>query len=1173
MASEHIRMVTEAERQVREFTLAAADVRSVPILTRRAVSIAFDRSGKDAAAARRSLKGIYEKTPPHLLGLPSDEHITGRFPTKQRNFRPNAQARDKGASKRGGGSSLELFIPCSRPRRPISASGYTSFHFSFEAIARNHIEYSLPTKSGRKARPDEHGKYLEDEEKRAVEPVIVPVDPENFAHYQEREQALALAEQECVFSNIEGDRTDRIELFRAAGEMEKSNRPPTLTVDIRTQSEMVTAFISQAWNNEVLSRAMVGMGWDKVRKHLKNQDGDRFVDDLSKVTFSGEDAIAAFDLLHRLGWREHFQNPQEFRSDGIEWDPGKSGRIHMRIVGEIPHELDAAGRRSFLKSIAARFDKLAVPYVLVMHRPTADNHEKNWHFHLIYWDRPAERFGPEKVRERLAAGEAEVARYSKRNSKFIEAALNDPKVQAQAGRFDFEVEYAYIDAKGRERTIFPFRQNKNRECTRSAFVPDLRALVAEISNRELERVGVKRRVSASTYSEMDIPKAPDEHLNDSANRKELAGQSTLEGSANEAKQWDYLLLMLDRQLEQEKKDIGIPWLKLHRQLRDQGVDTARLENVQDEWISLKLVEIKLRDQARRAGELAERMLSRPRMMANDSLNNLEAILNGTASRKVKSKRDFHLKRMALLDEHCSAVAELFRSELGLQARLEKQADDLGQRAVALLEKSGLGRDALFLPLEKAEPAPVTIRASNDATKPAQPAAGRTKIDVNNRRASDKVVSRQLTILADSPVTFAIEEKTGADGEKALIAIIAPQDQAEYGLPKQIVARTPLAMSRLVGIQAAKVKSRTRPTAGNQAIKNPATTGGAGEQLGRQRAGPSDTRPDIAQVSAGVGTLSTDHPSIGIEEKALPRSNTGKASQDIPGSSERTKPDDTRAERSEPIAVPPQDRAKPKPPAPDARQVAAQKEAVLEEEARWLEGFRKSKKTSPALKAKSAAATDGQTVSSARKEISAEDVAGRPTEEAGRNVDRDRTSLEKSTGKAIPEKPAPQADALEATDVNAVGGPDSVPLALSQADRDRMESAPLYLFKTLEGEFLLLGDDVPPSLAAAASSGQHAHQFGRWHERQKDEQREIAKLFSQSPYANSMELEAGVSDGGADLRLAILWARWADSRLWKQAVEQGLEMRRIREREAALEAERKREYNRQVAMAQNLKRGF
>lgn len=1171
MASEHIRMVTEAERQVSEFALAATDVRSVPILTRKAVSIAFDRSGKDAAAARRSLKGIYEKTPPHLLGLPSDEHITGRFPTRERRFRPANREKDKGTSQQGAGSSLELFIPCSRPRRPISASGYTSFHFSFEAITRNHIEYGLPTKSGRKARPDEHGKYLEDEEKRAVEPVIVPIDPEDYTHYQEREQALALAEQECVFSNIEGERTDRIELFRAAGEMEKSNRPPTLTVDIRTQSEMVTKFISQAWNDEVLSRAMAGMGWDKMRKHLKDEDGDRFVDDLSKVTFSGEDAIAAFDLLHRLGWREHFQNPQEFRSDGIEWDTGKSGRIQMRIVGEIPHELDSAGRNRFLKSIATRFDELGVPYVLVMHRPTADNHEKNWHFHLIYWDRPAERFDPEKVRERLAAEEGEVARYSKRNSKFFEAALNDPGVLAQEGRFDFEVEYAYTDAKGRERTIYPFRQNKNRECTRTAFVPDLRALVAEISNRELERVGVKRRVSASTYSEMDIPKAPDEHLNDSANRKELAGQSTPEGSANEAKQWDYLQLMLDRQVEQERKDLETSWFRLQRELRDQGVDRARTEKVEQEWIGLKLAEIRLRDQARRADELAERMLSRPRMMANDSFNNLEAVLNGTASRKVRSKRDFHLKRIALLDEHWSAVAELFRSELGLQPRLEKQADELGQRAAALLEKNGLGRDALFPPLEKDEQAPVTIRDWNDATKPVQPAAGRTKIDVNKRRASDKVVSRQLTTLAENPVNFRIEEKIGTDGEKALIAIIAPQDQAIFGLPKQIVARTPLAMSRLVGIHAAKLKSRTRPTARNQAIETPATTGGAGEQLGRQQAGPSDTSPDVAQVSAGIGTSTSDHPSIGIEEKALPRSNEEKASQDIPGYPERTKPDASSAVRSEPIAAAPQDQAKAEPPAPDARQVAAQKEAVLEEETRWLEGFRKSKRTSPALKAKSTAATDGQTVSSARKEISAEDVAEPPTEEAGRNVDRDRASLEKSTGKAIPEKPAPQADALDATDVNAIGGPDSVPLALSQADRDRMESAPLHLFKTLEGEFRLLGDDVPPSLAAAASSGQHAHQFERWHERQKDEQREIAKLFSQSSYANRMELEAGVNDGSADLRLAILWARWADSRLWNQAVEQGLEMRRKEGRDVKRDREGK--HMPQAAIAQHFGKGI
>tara|TARA_B100001057_G_C22327280_1_gene748082 strand:- start:161 stop:574 length:414 start_codon:yes stop_codon:yes gene_type:complete len=135
----------------------------------------------------------------------------------------------------------------------------------------------------------------------------------------------------------------------------------------------------------------------------------------------------------------------------------------------------------------------------------------------------------------------------------------------------------------------------------------------------------------------------------------------------------------------------------------------------------------------------------------------------------------------------------------------------------------------------------------------------------------------------------------------------------------------------------------------------------------------------------------------------------------------------------------------------------------------------------------------------------------------------------------------------------------------------MEAAPLYLIKTLEGKIRLLGRDVPSSLVAAATSGQHTQQFDLWHRRQEDEQREIAHLFAQSPYANGRELEAGVNDGGADLRLAMLWARWTDSQVLKQAIDQGLEMRRKEEREVALKREQEREQIQRAAMAQHFER--
>ncbi|MDF1836111.1 MAG: hypothetical protein P1U62_14715, partial [Alteraurantiacibacter sp. bin_em_oilr2.035] len=153
--------------------------------------------------------------------------------------------------------------------------------------------------------------------------------------------------------------------------------------------------------------------------------------------------------------------------------------------------------------------------------------------------------------------------------------------------------------------------------------------------------------------------------------------------------------MLDRQLEQEKNDLTPAWSKLRGDFKEAGASDAVISRVEGDWLSLKLAEVKLRDQARRAAQLADRLLSRPGAMANESLNHLEAVLNGTASRKVKSKRDLHLKRLKILNDHTAGLKELFREEFGLELRLEAQADELSKQATSLLEAHGLGRDLLF----------------------------------------------------------------------------------------------------------------------------------------------------------------------------------------------------------------------------------------------------------------------------------------------------------------------------------------------------------------------------------------------------------------------------------------------------------------------------------------------
>ena len=190
MEHEHIKLVSAAKERVRRFDAETTAMHSVSILSERLVNQVLNRCANDAAAARRNLLGLYQKRPPHELGLPTDDHITGKVGGLARKGTGYPLLFGSQTPKAISKSRLRLLAPITRSIRPTNSGGVTSFHFSFEAITRNHTKFGLTTSSGRRARPDEHGKYLEDAEKFDKETLSAPIDPQSFAHYQEREQAL-----------------------------------------------------------------------------------------------------------------------------------------------------------------------------------------------------------------------------------------------------------------------------------------------------------------------------------------------------------------------------------------------------------------------------------------------------------------------------------------------------------------------------------------------------------------------------------------------------------------------------------------------------------------------------------------------------------------------------------------------------------------------------------------------------------------------------------------------------------------------------------------------------------------------------------------------------------------------------------------------------------------------
>ncbi len=206
---------------------------------------------------------------------------------------------------------------------------------------------------------------------------------------------------------------------------------------------------------------------------------------------------------------------------------GRSGRVQYRIVGELPNELDEVGRFGIMREFCEEFTKRGLPFVAVMHAPDSKNDERNWHFHLIYYDRPCRRITSDDISDLATQG------YRTRD--------------LQPGMWDFEV---VTPKKGRSNgKAVPLTQNKVLEVTTDQWIPRLRKRLSEITNAHLANAGVTRRVDPRRYEEMGIVADPQEHLGTNQAAAETRGEATFVGCENECRQWAAIMAEADSHLE------------------------------------------------------------------------------------------------------------------------------------------------------------------------------------------------------------------------------------------------------------------------------------------------------------------------------------------------------------------------------------------------------------------------------------------------------------------------------------------------------------------------------------------------------------------------------------------------------------------------------------------------
>ena len=434
--------------------------------------------------------------------------------------------------------------------RPKTTSGSTSFHFNCITISKEGaptLRGNPVTGFGPKPMPAlDHSKYIErdgaaersagaDHAAYVERPGAVElIDPDNsIAEGIERtftavinetpieSEATMLGLEEnvegipSIFSNISSNRFEREEYWRAVHRCEREPKLHQIILDPEANPkwwrEMETSpAMDEAFRSHCLTEKEKHRQW--LASEAVNRSGKPFI--IKPWPASSEKCGKAIDGARRVpGWSD-IDPPIQFKS-------GRGGRVQIRFVAELPHEISAEDRALIVQNFCDHLssfskDEIGSPrgmmYTAVIHAPDAHNDRRNYHLHVVAHDRPA-------------------------------CWLEDH------GMWDFEVAETYRPEGQRfERVRFPFRQNKvgevsqghnktGRENSGVDFIPAMRSKFAQITNQVLAKRGIDRRYDPRRYEEMGIDRTPTEHLGTRAAALEAIGVPTIVGKLNAAAIW------------------------------------------------------------------------------------------------------------------------------------------------------------------------------------------------------------------------------------------------------------------------------------------------------------------------------------------------------------------------------------------------------------------------------------------------------------------------------------------------------------------------------------------------------------------------------------------------------------------------------------------------------------
>ncbi|MBQ0819225.1 MobA/MobL family protein [Microvirga sp. HBU67558] len=203
----------------------------------------------------------------------------------------------------------------------------------------------------------------------------------------------------------------------------------------------------------------------------------------------------------------------------IEIEPGRGGRVQNRIIAELPFEIDGRERVEIVRNFTIKLTEKGLPFWAVVHAPDQNNDERNFHAHIVYYDRPSSR-------------------------------MKGPRNPDGRDVWDFEIEEEKVFPNRHRRTVYPFRRKKLREANRRTWIPMLRNRWATACNEVMERAGLIKRYDARSYEAMGIQLDPLEHIPSKTFNRERKGELTEDGVALACRQWQ---VMQDRLVADHEK--------------------------------------------------------------------------------------------------------------------------------------------------------------------------------------------------------------------------------------------------------------------------------------------------------------------------------------------------------------------------------------------------------------------------------------------------------------------------------------------------------------------------------------------------------------------------------------------------------------------------------------------